>query len=346
MSEIVHEEDLSLVRAHHRTLQDGHESRITYRINHRDGSIRWLREYATPRTDATGMTAVNGILSDVSEQKAAEIVLLQAKKEAESSDRLKTAFIATMSHEIRTPLGAVNGFAQLLAKELEEFEEELPYDLPEQVHEFASAISERSQKLLTLVHDLFELSNIEMGKAAMQSKLAEPARLVRASVEKIRLEAERKGLKLRFYEHESGIQCFIDERRFTQVMDNLLSNAVKFTEEGSIEVEVRRSNDRLEIQVRDSGVGIAESYRDNLFDPFSQEEEWRNRRYEGTGLGLALVNRLLEMMDGTIEVESQKGVGSSFRVGFPIADEFKNHDQSSVNPSLSESHSRHFPTQF
>ena len=117
-----------------------------------------------------------------------------------------------MSHEIRTPLGAVNGFAQLLAKELEEFEEELPYDLPEQVHEFASAISERSQKLLTLVHDLFELSNIEMGKAAMQSKLAEPARLVRASVEKIRLEAERKGLKLRFYEHESGIQCFIDER--------------------------------------------------------------------------------------------------------------------------------------
>ena len=193
MSEIVHEEDLSLVRAHHRTLQDGHESRITYRINHRDGSIRWLREYATPRTDATGMTAVNGILSDVSEQKAAEIVLLQAKKEAESSDRLKTAFIATMSHEIRTPLGAVNGFAQL------------PYDLPEQVHEFASAISERSQKLLTLVHDLFELSNIEMGKAAMQSKLAEPARLVRASVEKIRLEAERKGLKLRFYEHESGI---------------------------------------------------------------------------------------------------------------------------------------------
>ena len=205
MSEIVHEEDLSLVRAHHRTLQDGHESRITYRINHRDGSIRWLREYATPRTDATGMTAVNGILSDVSEQKAAEIVLLQAKKEAESSDRLKTAFIATMSHEIRTPLGAVNGFAQLLAKELEEFEEELPYDLPEQVHEFASAISERSQKLLTLVHDLFELSNIEMGKAAMQSKLAEPARLVRASVEKIRLEAERKGLKLRFYEHESGI---------------------------------------------------------------------------------------------------------------------------------------------
>lgn len=180
----------------------------------------------------------------------------------------------------------------------------------------------------------------------MQSKLAEPARLVRASVEKIRLEAERKGLKLRFYEHESGIQCFIDERRFTQVMDNLLSNAVKFTEEGSIEVEVRRSNDRLEIQVRDSGVGIAESYRDNLFDPFSQEEEWRNRRYEGTGLGLALVNRLLEMMDGTIEVESQKGVGSSFLVGFPIADEFKNHDQSSVNPSLSESHSRHFPTQF
>lgn len=345
MTEIVHEEDAPLVRAHHRTLQDGHESRITYRVRHADGSIRWLREHATPRTDATGMTAVNGILSDVSEQKAAEIVLLQAKKEAESSDRLKTAFIATMSHEIRTPLGAVNGFAQLLEKELEEFEEELPHDLPEQVHEFVSAITERSQKLLALVHDLFELSNIEMGKAAIQSKLSEPARLVRTSVEKVRSEAEGKGLALRFHEDESGTRCLIDERRFTQVMDNLLSNAIKFTEEGSIDVDIRRSGSRLEIRVQDSGVGIADAYRDNMFDPFSQEEDWRNRRYEGTGLGLALVKRLLEMMNGTIDVESEKGVGSSFLVGFPVSDDPTFKDRTPITP-LNGVRAPHSPRQF
>ena len=118
MESVIHVDDSPLVRAHNKTLMEGHESRVVYRICHRDGSTRWLREHATPRRDATGMTAVNGIISDVSEQKAAELVLLQAKKEAEASDRGKTAFIATMSHEIRTPLGAVNGFRSSCRKSL------------------------------------------------------------------------------------------------------------------------------------------------------------------------------------------------------------------------------------
>ena len=318
MRDVVHPEDAPLVRAHHRTIQDGHESRVTYRIRHGDGSIRWLQEHATPRAEPSGLLAVNGILSDVSEQKAAELVLLQAKKEAELSDRSKTAFIATMSHEIRTPLGAVNGFAQLLERELDDFEEELPHDLPEQVREFVGAISERSQKLLSLVHDLFELSNVEMGKATLNLSTQESSGLIRQAVERHQPDADRKGLLLRQRMHDPAARIAIDPKRFGQILDNLVSNAIKFTEQGTVDVEQRVVGDYLVIEVRDTGIGIADDYLDRLFEAFSQEENWRNRRYEGTGLGLTLAARLTEMMEGTIEVESAKGIGSTFRVHFPL----------------------------
>ena len=321
MEDVVHQEDLPLVRTHNMTLTEGHESRITYRIVHRDGSTRWLREHATPQTDSTGITAVNGIISDVSEQKAAELVLLQAKKEAEASDRSKTAFIATLSHEIRTPLGAVNGYARLLEKEMEEFEEELADDLPEHVHEFLAAISERSQKLLSLVDDLFELSNIEMGKVSMQKSSVSLPAVVEASVEKIRKSGERKGLSVQMFSHSSQINVIGESRKIGQVMDNLLSNAIKFTESGSISVHVTNTATQAVVEVKDTGVGIGDDYLDNLFEAFSQEEDWRNRKYEGTGLGLALVRRLVELMDGEVEVNSSKGEGSSFVIRLPLAPE-------------------------
>lgn len=321
MKGLIHPEDAPRVRAHHRTLQDGHESRISYRIQHGDGTTRWIREHATPRMDATGMIAVNGILTDVSEQKAAEIVLLQAKKEAESSDRSKTAFIATMSHEIRTPLGAVNGFTQLLEKELDEFEEELPYDLPEQVREFVTAISERSQKLQALVEDLFELSNVEMGKATLRMQTLDVLPLVGKSVQTFRAAAEEKGLDVNVHLPEEPCSVRVDERRFSQVMDNLISNAVKFTDQGRIDVSVTRSNSDVRLSIEDTGVGIAENYMERIFDPFSQEEDWKNRRFEGTGLGLALVKRLVELMGGQIECESRKGFGSAFTVVVPMPEE-------------------------
>ena len=318
MRDVIHPEDASLVRAHHRMLQDGHESRVTYRIRHRDGSIRWLREHATPRTDATGLVAVNGILFDVSEQKAAETVLMQAKKEAEQSDRSKTAFIATMSHEIRTPLGAVNGFAQLLERELDEFEEELSGDLPSPVREFVTAISERSQKLLALVHDLFELSNVEMGKASLQLAELDATGLIMQSVDRFRDEAETKGLVLRHRPHPTTSTIKVDAKRFAQVLDNLLSNAVKFTDRGTVDVETRHEGQEFVVEVRDTGIGIAEDNLERMFEPFSQEEDWRNRRFEGTGLGLALAGRLTGMMGGRIEAESEKGIGSIFRVRMPL----------------------------
>lgn len=222
-----------------------------------------------------------------------------------------------MSHEIRTPLGAVNGFAQLLEKELDDLEEELPFDLPEQVREFVSAISERSQKLQALVEDLFELSNVEMGKASLQIRSRDIVPMTRGVVEQHAISAQDKGLDLEVRLPDDPCFALIDERRFRQVVDNLLSNAIKFTDRGRVGLRVLPAGDEVLISVEDTGVGISEDYKDRMFDPFSQEEDWKNRRFEGTGLGLALVNRLVDLMGGRVEVESRKGFGSTFTIHLP-----------------------------
>jgi PAS domain S-box-containing protein len=317
---IVVPEDASLVRAHNKNLLAGNESRITYRILHTDGSVRWLREHATPQVEASGQLSINGMLADVTEQKTAEMVLVQAKREAEQAARAKTSFIATMSHEIRTPLGAVNGFAQLLQREMEEFEEELGDDLPEQIHEFVTAIGDRSQKLLSLIHDLFELSNLEMGQTTVQRTSVNIAPILQRVADRLEPLVADRPVELRLEMDASRYLVSGDARRIEQVFENLASNAAKFTEEGEIVFQVVEVSDAVEIRLRDTGVGISDDYRDELFDAFSQEENWKNRRFEGTGLGLALVKRLLTLMGGQIAVESEKGAGSTFIVRLPRAE--------------------------
>ena len=319
IEDLVHPADHMLIRAHDRKLEEEEESHVVYRVQHRDGSTRWLREHGTPYRDPAGHLIVSGILTDVTEQKVAEEVLLQAKHEAESSNRLKTAFIATMSHELRTPLGAINGFAEILSSELQELQSSGGTPLPEQIEEFVEAIHERSKKLLGLVNDLFELSNMEMGSVKVQ-RVPVPIHELLANITDHladALEARQNELHL---DLDPGRPVAVgDALRISQVLENLISNAVKFTEKGRITVRTRHISHEVVVEVEDTGVGMAEEYLEKLFTPFSQEDEWRNRRFEGTGLGLALVRRLLELLGGRIEVKTEKGVGSLFRVFLPAA---------------------------
>ncbi len=316
---IVHEDDRATVDTHDETLRKGRESRITYRVQHRNGSVRWLQEHATPQQDVMGDVIVSGILTDVSEQKAAEAVLTESKQQAESAYRLKSAFIATMSHEIRTPMGAVNGFAELLTRELAEVEEAAGVPLPDQVSEFLLAIRENSQKLLTLVNDLFDLSNLEVGSIKLRRISIPLHEIILRSTSKIAVALSQKGIDLRVDLDEDDPEVVGDPQRLEQVIDNLLSNAAKFTEEGSVIVRTKARDDgRAEIEVIDTGVGISDKYLERLFTPFVQEDSRLNRRFEGSGLGLSLVQRLLSLMEGEIEVESEKGEGSTFRIILPM----------------------------
>lgn len=317
-SDIVHPDDRAVFHAHDEALRQGRESRATYRIRRRDGAVRWLQERGTPRRDPGGGITVSGILSDVTEQKATEAALREAKQRAESADQLKSAFLATMSHELRTPMGAINGFAELLARELEELSTQTGLAFPAQVDEFVLAIRENAQKLLGLLNDLLDLSNLEDRAFALRRTPTPLHDVVLRCTSKVAVALSQKAIDLRVDLDPAEPVVSTDPLRLEQVLDNLLSNAAKFTDAGTVIVRTRRvSDDAVTVEVIDTGIGIAEEYLERLFTPFLQEDQRLNRRYEGSGLGLAIAKRLLDMMGGRIDVTSRKGEGSTFRITLP-----------------------------
>lgn len=314
MQRIVHADDAPLVRAHHANLAGGNESRVTYRVLLPDDGFRWLQEFASPRIGGDSEMIMYGILSDVTERREADLVMQQARQEAEVMARARTSFVATMSHEIRTPLGALNGYAQLLARECAEFEEHSGQRLPEQVHEFIEGIGERSQKVLVLVQDLFDLSQLEMGQVRLQQNCVNVAPILQRVADRLEPLLEGRDIQLQLELDASRYDVQGDARRIEQVLENLASNASKFTEKGSICMRADVRDGWIAISITDTGIGISPSYLDQVFEAYTQEDPYMNRRFEGTGLGLALSKRLLDLMGGRIEVESRQGEGSRFTV--------------------------------
>lgn len=312
--DVLHPSDRALVDEHDTRLQNGQERRATYRVLHRDGTVRWLHEHATPHSDLSGNITVGGILTDVTEQKKAEAVLVRANREAEASNQAKTAFIARMSHEIRTPLGVVHGYAELMANELREIS-----NLPPEMHEFAEAIHERAQHLLGLVNNLFDISSIDAGELRIQRIPVDLRTALAPLFERYDATAKEKGLAFRFLSTDEICRVMGDPKRIEQIVGSLLSNALKFTDCGSVTVRLEARDKDVLIEVSDTGIGMKQAYLDQLFTSFSQEEDWRNRQFEGTGLGLAFARRLLDLLGGRIEAHSRKGKGSRFSIYLPAA---------------------------
>ncbi len=228
--------------------------------------------------------------------------------------QLKNVFIAMMSHEIRTPLGVMNGYAEILGQELEEYEVNTGNTLPPQIKEFVGAIHENAQRLLGMVNELFDLSNmrqLRLSPMSLHDTLGPVAKKAG------RLLGE-KGVAFHLNLTESNPTIRGNQKRLKQVLKNLLSNAVKFTQQGSVSLETRVEGDYAIIELTDTGVGMSQEHLDRLFTPFLQEDTRLNRDYSGTGLGLALSKLLIDLMHGRIEAESKKGKGSTFRIYLPI----------------------------
>lgn len=229
--------------------------------------------------------------------------------------QLKNVFIAMMSHEIRTPLGVMNGYAEILGQELEEYESSTGNTLPPQIKEFVGAIHENAQRLLGMVNELFDLSNmrqLRLAPISLHQTLAPVARKAQQIL-------TEKGVAFNIDLADTSPMIMSNPKRLAQVLKNLLSNAVKFTEEGKISLTTRIEGEFAVIEVADTGVGISQEYIDKLFTPFVQEDTRLNRDFAGTGLGLALSKLLVDLMKGHIEAESEKGKGSTFRVYLPLA---------------------------
>jgi signal transduction histidine kinase/CheY-like chemotaxis protein len=235
--------------------------------------------------------------------------LSATKEDAEAANTAKSAFLATMSHEIRTPLNGVLGMAQAIAGDPQ---------LPPHLKARLEVISQSGAAVLAIISDILDLSKVEAGKLELERAEFDLEALLRSACASFAGLAEDKGLAFKLsVEGLDGVYLG-DPVRTRQVIGNLVSNAIKFTAEGTVEVRAGPTVDGCEIVVRDTGVGVTPQQRERIFQPFAQGDETVTRKHGGTGLGLAICRELVECMGGRIELTSEVGAWTEFRVVLPL----------------------------
>ena len=254
-------------------------------------------------------------IEDITHRKEFEEKLKKHATEIEIANKSKSDFLANMSHELRTPLNAIIGFSELLKDEM------IGQLLPKQKN-YITDIFLSGKHLLSLLNDILDLSKIEAGKMTLDLEKTDIPLLFERSLSIVKERALIHNIKLNLDTKEDVRQIYVDTRKLKQVIYNLLSNAVKFTPDGGrIYVKVKRVSNLLEFSVADTGIGISKKNIIRLFQPFVQLESSLNRKHEGTGLGLSLVKRIVELHGGSVKVKSELGKGSCFTVRIPYRTE-------------------------
>ncbi|AKB31940.1 sensory transduction histidine kinase [Methanosarcina siciliae HI350] len=249
---------------------------------------------------------------EITERKNYEIELFRAKQEAEVANRAKSAFLANMSHELRTPLNSIIGFSDLLY-------EKVYGELNPKQTRYVGNISNSGKHLLNLINEILDLSKVEAGSFELHYSAFWMAEVFAEVRDMTFPFATSKGLKIEL-EIESNLpRIYADKERILQVLTNLVTNAIKFSSEnGSIRVKAAQMDSFLKITVADDGIGIAAADHEKLFKPFSQIDSSSSKKYQGTGLGLALVKKIVQLHGGTVWFESEAGRGSIFGFSIPL----------------------------
>ncbi len=269
-------------------------------------------EISTYMTEFAARPAVLIILRDISKRKEVEKNLIDAKMMAESANRAKSDFLATMSHELRTPLNSIIGFSDLMIGGS-------VGEMTEKQNRFMGNISSSGKHLLSLINNVLDLSKIEALKMDLDYENFNVCHIIDEVKQLISPLADKKGLKIEFYRDELIEHIYADRLRFKQILFNLASNAIKFTPRGGkIIISTKLLANMVQFSVEDTGIGIAEEDKSKLFQPFVQLDSATNRFYEGTGLGLSLVKRFVELHQGRIWFESEIGKGTSFTFELPL----------------------------
>lgn len=302
---VTEEGDIDGVQTRRRS---GHSDAYELQIKTRKGEDKWWLISGAPIfNDKNQFTGSIGIHLDISSQKQIEAELKRAKAETEASARAKETFLANMSHEIRTPMNGIIGIGKLLAKT----------SLDKQQRYYLDIVQNAASNLMIIINDLLDFSKIESGKIVLEHIGFSMKEKVEHIRQMLGYRAEEKGLSFICECDEEVSPILIgDPFRLDQVFMNLLSNALKFTEHGSVSLtcELKESTNEYQVirfSVSDTGIGISQEFLTQLFDKFTQEDESISRKFGGTGLGMSITRQLIELMGGSIEIDSKKDAGTT-----------------------------------
>jgi PAS domain S-box-containing protein len=277
----------------------------------RDGREIPVADTGAPIRGKSGhMQGAVMVFRDVAARRQAEAALIQAKEAAEAADRTKSEFLATMSHELRTPLNVILGYTDLLLER--EFG-----GLSAQQVKILWRVNRNSRVLFELISMLLDLNRLEAGRLPVDIKEVQVVELLAQIRTETQALCEQSGLACSWHTNPHLAPVYTDPGKLKVILKNLLGNALKFTQEGSVTIDAHAHKEGVEIRVTDTGIGIAPEAQSLIFEPFRQVDSSTTRSYGGTGLGLHIVKRLVELLGGTVEVESALGKGSTFRVWVP-----------------------------
>ena len=329
-STLMHPDDLQNMPAEYARLAravDGEIYDCEYRMKNTQGEWRWLySRHSVFSRDLEGHVKYTvGAAQDITERKLAESQLQQTYEELLQVTRLKDEFLAAMSHELRTPLNAILGMTEIL-------QEEIYGSINEQQMTSLQTIEHSGSHLLELINDVLDVAKIESGQVHLEMSNISIASICESSLLFIQQQARKKNIQVHKVLPSNLPNMHVDERRIRQALINLLNNAVKFTPTGGqVTLEAiypapyedhapSNTVEHLRLIVRDTGIGISPENILKLFQPFIQIDSALNRKYEGTGLGLALVKNIVKLHGGEVWVTSEVGVGSCFIIDLPCRD--------------------------
>lgn len=296
-----------------KTISDGKIWKGEIQNRKKNGDPYFEEMSITPlKNDNGSITHFIAIKEDITIRKNQEIELIRAKEEAEKSDKLKSEFLAQMSHEIRTPINIISNFMQI-------YEDELNAILPPELKKSMSAVKTESHRIVSTIDSIVNMAQLKAGTFRVKlQKLDLFESVIKPHIDQWYFLAENKNLDLLISGKPNNVFVNADSYSLGQAVNHIVDNALKYTDTGKVEIKFEMDSGKIKIIVTDTGFGISDKYLPYIFEPFSQEHQGYDRKYEGNGLGLALTKQYCEINNATISIKSKKGVGTCVEISLAI----------------------------